>query len=59
MFCVILSVTHSCIIATIQLFHPDGREAISRYIDWIHYSTYLQLTVFGLANLFYCRITCL
>jgi len=33
-FCVILTVTHSCIIATVQLHHPDGREAINRYIDW-------------------------
>jgi len=27
---VIVLVTHSCIIATIQLFHPDGREVVSR-----------------------------
>jgi len=33
MFCPIVLVTHSCIIATIQLFHPDGREAVSRYVS--------------------------
>lgn len=26
-------VTHSCIIATIQLFHPDGREAVSSSVN--------------------------